>query len=74
MLLGRFTREIRSEIPNDYVVFLHNHENDIEMIEKDPINFRQAMTYNNDIWDLVSLPEGVKSIDSKWIFETQRDS
>ena len=28
----------------------------------------------NDIWDLVPLPEGAKPIGCKWIFKTKRDS
>jgi len=29
---------------------------------------------DNDVWDLVELPEGVKPIGCKWIFKTKRDS
>ena len=29
---------------------------------------------DNDIWDLISLPEGAKPIGCKWIFKTKRDS
>ena len=29
---------------------------------------------NNDIWDLVELPKGAKSISCKWIFKTKNDS
>ena len=29
---------------------------------------------DNDVWDLVPLPEGVKPIGCKWIFKTKRDS
>ena len=29
---------------------------------------------DNDIWDLVPLPEGTKLIGCKWIFKTKRDS
>ena len=29
---------------------------------------------DNDIWDLVPLPEGAKPIGCKWIFKTKRDS
>jgi len=28
---------------------------------------------DNDIWDLLELPEGVKSIGYKWIFKTKGD-
>ena len=27
----------------------------------------------NDVWDLVSLPESAKPIDCKWIFKTKKD-
>ena len=29
---------------------------------------------DNDVWDLVPLPEGKKPIGCKWIFKTKRDS
>ncbi|KAL4340454.1 hypothetical protein GQ457_08G012720 [Hibiscus cannabinus] len=29
---------------------------------------------NNEVWDLVSLPDGVKAIGCKWVFKTKRDS
>ena len=29
---------------------------------------------DNDVWDLVELPEGKKPIGCKWIFKTKRDS
>ena len=29
---------------------------------------------DNGVWDLVELPEGIKSIGCKWIFKTKRDS
>ncbi|RDX92707.1 hypothetical protein CR513_25127, partial [Mucuna pruriens] len=29
---------------------------------------------DNDIWDLIKLPEGVKPIGCKWIFKTKKDS
>ena len=90
--LRRSTREKRSAIPNDYIVFLQEHEDGIGMMEDDPINFRQAMESSNsqkwidamndeiksmkdnNVWDLVPLPEGAKPIGCKWIFKTKRDS
>ena len=35
----RFIRERKNAIPNDYVIFLQEHEDDIILIEEDPINF-----------------------------------
>ena len=29
---------------------------------------------DNDVWDLVALPEGIKPIGNKWIFKTKKDS
>ena len=29
---------------------------------------------DNNVWDLVELPKGVKSIGCKWIFKTKQDS
>ena len=90
--LRRSTRERRSALPDDYIVFLQEHEFDIGAVEDDPINFRQALESSksqewidamneeiksmkdNDVWDLVPLPEGVKPIGCKWIFKTKRDS
>lgn len=92
MPLRRSTRERRSAVSNDYIVFLQEHEVDIGMVEDDPINFRQAMESSNsqkwldamneeiksmkdnDVWDLVPLPEGAKPIGCKWIFKTKKDS
>ena len=90
--LRRSTRERRSAIPDDYIVFLQEHEVDIGVMEDDPINFRQAMESSNsqkwidamneeiksmkdnDVWDLIPLPEGAKPIGCKWIFKTKKDS
>ncbi|KAL1078817.1 hypothetical protein V6Z11_D10G181700, partial [Gossypium hirsutum] len=45
--LGRSTRERRNAIPDDYVVFLQEHEDDNETMEDDPINFHHAMKSSN---------------------------
>lgn len=29
---------------------------------------------NNDVWDLVNLPDDFKLIDCKWVSQTKRDS
>ncbi|CAJ2644109.1 unnamed protein product [Trifolium pratense] len=90
--LRRSTRERKCPISDDYVIFLQEHEDDIGLIEDDPINFSQAMRSSNslkwidamndemksmtdnDVWDLIKLPEGKKPIGCKWIFKTKRDS
>ena len=90
--LRRSTRERRSAILDDYIVFLQEHEDGVSLVEDDPINFRQALQSSNsqkwinamedemksmkdnNIWDLVELPTGVKPIGCKWIFKIKRDS
>ena len=47
MSLRRSTRERISVVPNDYIVFLQEHEVGIRVAEEDPINFRQAMESSN---------------------------
>nr|KYP42480.1 hypothetical protein KK1_036115 [Cajanus cajan] len=83
MPLGKSTRERRSAIPDDYIVFLQEHEVEIGLMEDDPIKFHQAVESSNsqkwidamneeiksmrdnDVWDLVPLPEGAKPIGCK---------
>ena len=40
----------------------------------DAMNEEMKSMKTNDVWDLVSLPEGAKPIGCKWIFKTKRDS
>ncbi|KAJ4713114.1 Retrovirus-related Pol polyprotein from transposon TNT 1-94 [Melia azedarach] len=40
----------------------------------DAMNEEIKSIKDNDVWDLVPLPEGVKPIGCKWIFKTNRDS
>ncbi|RDX66209.1 hypothetical protein CR513_55043, partial [Mucuna pruriens] len=61
VLLRRSIRERRHAIPDDYIVFLKEHEDDIGLTEDDLINFYQAM-------------QSVKPVGCKWIFKTKKDS
>ncbi|RDY04604.1 hypothetical protein CR513_11661, partial [Mucuna pruriens] len=81
--LRRSIRERRHAIPDNYIVFLQEHEGGIGLTKDDPNNFYQAMNssnsqnwidtmkdelnsmQDNDIWDLVELPKGVKPISCK---------
>ncbi|KAJ8636203.1 hypothetical protein MRB53_010470 [Persea americana] len=45
--LRRSTRERRNAIPDDFFVFLQEHEEETRMVENDPINFHQAMQGSN---------------------------
>lgn len=47
MSLRRYTKEMKSVVPNDYIVFFLEYEVDIRAIENDPINFNQAMESSN---------------------------
>ena len=40
----------------------------------DAMNEEIKSMKDNDVWDLVSLPEAAKPIGYKWIFKTKRDS
>ena len=43
----RSIRERRSAIPDDYIVFLQEHEVDVFLAEDDPINLQQALQSSN---------------------------
>ena len=38
------------------------------------MNEEMKSMYDNKVWDIVPLPEGVKPVGCKWIFKTKRDS
>ena len=40
----------------------------------DAMNEEMKSVHDNDVWDLVRLPERLKPIGCKWIFKTKRDS
>ena len=40
----------------------------------DAMNEEMKFMRDNDVWDLIKLPEGSKLIRYKWIFKTKRDS
>ncbi|RDX85156.1 hypothetical protein CR513_33689, partial [Mucuna pruriens] len=51
MSLRRSIRERRHAIPDDYIVFLQEHEDGIGLITDDPINFYQAIhSFNSQKW------------------------
>ena len=62
MPLRRSTRERRSAMLDDYIVFLQEHEADIGAMEDDPITFRQVMkSFNSQKW-IDAMHEEIKSI------------
>ena len=49
--LRRSTRVKRNAIPDDYIVFLMEHEENQTLLEDDPITFFQAMSCSmSDMW------------------------
>ena len=62
MSLRRSTIERRSEIPNDYIIFLHEHKDDVGLTEDDPINFCQAMHSSNSQKWIDTMKDEMKSM------------
>ena len=62
MPLRRSTKERRSTIPDDYIVFLQEHKVDISVAEDDPINFRQAIESSNSKKWIDAMNEDIKSM------------
>ena len=62
MPLRRSTREKRSAIPDDYIVFLQEHEADLGVVEDNSINFHQAMENPNSQKWIDVMNEEIKSI------------
>ena len=62
MPLRRSTRERRGTISDDYVVYLQEHEDDIGLMEDDPINFHQAMESSNSQKWIDAMNEEINSM------------
>ena len=62
MPLRRSTRERRKAISDDYVVFLQDHEDEINMMEDDPINFHQAIQSSDSQKWIDAMNEEYKSM------------
>ena len=60
--LRRSTRERRSALPDDYIVFLLEHEFGISAVEDDPINFRQALESSKSQEWIDDMNEEIKSM------------
>ncbi|RDX65984.1 hypothetical protein CR513_55302, partial [Mucuna pruriens] len=82
--LRRSIKERRHAIPDDYIVFLLEHEDDIGLIEDDPIKFYQAMQSSNSQKWIDVMKDELKSMQDNdvWnlvelregIFKTKNDS
>ena len=62
-------RERTSAILDDYIVFLQEHEDDIGMMEDDPINFHQAMKSSNSQKWIDAMNEEYKSMQDNKVWE-----
>ena len=62
MPLRRSTRERRSAIPYDYIIFLIEHEDNVGVMEDDPINFCQAVESSNSLKWIDAMNEEIKSM------------
>nr|KYP56400.1 Retrovirus-related Pol polyprotein from transposon TNT 1-94 [Cajanus cajan] len=67
--LRRSTRERRSVIPDYYIVFLQEHEDDIGLIEDDPINFCQAMHSSNSQKWIDVMKDEMKSMQDNDVWD-----
>ena len=69
MQLRRSTRERRNVIPDDYIVFLQEHEDETGVMEDDPINFHQAMQSSNSHKWIEAMNEEYKSMQDNKVWE-----
>ncbi|RDX78877.1 hypothetical protein CR513_40780, partial [Mucuna pruriens] len=67
--LRRSIKKRRDAIPDDYIVFLQEHEDEIGLTEDDPIDFCQAMQSSNSQEWIDAMKYDVKPIGCKWIFK-----
>ncbi|KAK0579195.1 hypothetical protein LWI29_022610 [Acer saccharum] len=70
--LRRSTRERRNAISDDFFIFLQEHEEDIGMVEDDPINFHQAMQGSNSQKWIDAMNEEYKSMQDNKCLDTQK--
>nr|KYP40661.1 Retrovirus-related Pol polyprotein from transposon TNT 1-94 [Cajanus cajan] len=70
--LRRSTRERKSAIPDDYIVFLQEHEDGIGLTEDDPINFCQAMQSSSSQKWIDAMKDERKSIQDNDVCTTRK--
>ena len=67
--LKRSTRERRSEIPDDYIVFLQEHEVDVNLAEDDPINLQQVLQSSNSHKWIDAMKDEMKSMEDNGVWD-----
>ena len=86
LTLRRSQRQRRSAIPDDYMLYLIESEGTTDPIsysqaikDVNSIKWIDAMKDelksmdNNQVWEIVQLPQGHKAVGCKWVFKTKRD-
>ena len=69
MPLRRSTRERRSAIPVDYMVFLQEHEVDVNLAEDDPINLQQALQSSNSHKWIDAMKDEIKYMEDNGVWD-----
>ncbi|XP_037493705.1 geraniol 8-hydroxylase [Jatropha curcas] len=69
MPLRRSTRERRSAIPDDYIVFLQEQEDTVDMIDDDPDSFYHAMQSSDSHKWIEAMNEEYKSIQDNQVWD-----
>lgn len=72
MYLQEFDYNVRAE--NDPESFRQAMSCKESNLWYDAMNDKMNSMKNNDVWDLVKLPNGEKAIGCKWVFKTKKDS
>ncbi|WRX07880.1 Reverse transcriptase [Theobroma cacao] len=61
-------------VKSDLETFTRAMESDKSKFWYDAMKDKMGSMTNNQVWDLVELPNGVKPICCKWVFKTKKDS
>ena len=69
MSLRRFDRERRSAIPDDYIIFLQEHEDGIGLTQNDLINFCQVMRSSNSQNWINAVKDEMKSMQENDVWD-----
>ena len=67
--LRRPTRERRNSIPDDYILFLQEHEDTDGLVKGDPINFYQAIQDSNSKKWIDAMNEEYKSMQDNQVWD-----
>ena len=67
--LRRSTRERRNAIPDDYIVFLQEHEVDVNLAEDDPINLQQVLQSSNSHKRIDAMKDEMKSMEDNGVWD-----